>query len=104
MLSGLVSPICTPAISVGSWDAGLYDCISSLEGYIETQIEAAFEVPPTDTMVISLPAGCIQPSVEVANDASIRFGCAAYQRTTKPHTKGVISGGLTSTRTLSPMR
>ena len=104
VLSGLVSPICTPAISVGSWDAGLYDCISSLEGYIETQIEAAFEVPPTDTMVISLPAGCIQPSVEVATDASIRFGCAAYQRTTRPPIKGVIAGGLTSTRTLSPMR
>ena len=104
VLSGLVSPICTPAISVGSWDAGLYDCISSLEGYIETQIEAAFEVPPSETMVISLPAGCIQPSVEVANDASIRFGCAAYQRTTRPVTKGVITGGLTSIRSLSPMR
>ena len=46
VLSGLVSPICTPAISIGSGDAGLYDCISSLEDYIETQVEAGFEVPP----------------------------------------------------------
>jgi len=104
VLSGLVSPICTPAISLGSWDAGLYDCISSLEDYIETQIEAAFEVPPSETMTISLPAGCIQPSVEVASDASIRFGCEAYQRTTSPLTKGVITGGITSFRTLSPTR
>lgn len=104
VLSGLVSPICTPIISAASWDAGLYDCISSLEGYIETQIEAAFEVPPTDKMTISLPAGCIQPSVEVANDASIRFGCAAYQRTTRPLTQGVLIGGSTSIKTLSPIR
>jgi hypothetical protein len=104
VLSGLVSPICTPAISIGAGDAGLYDCISSLEGYIESQIEAAFEVPPSETMTISLPLGCIQPSVEVANDASIRFGCAAYQRTTRPLPKSVISGGLTSTLMLSPTR
>ena len=104
VLSGLVSPICTPAISVGSGDAGLYDCISSLEDYIETQIEAGFEVPPSETMAISLPAGCIQPSVEVATDASIRFGCAAYQRTTRPPTKGVITGVTTSVKTLSLMR
>lgn len=104
VLSGLVSPICTPAISVGSWDAGLYDCISSLEGYIEEQIEAAFEVPPSEKMVIGLPAGCIQPSVVVEADSSIRFGCAAYQRTTSPLTKTAISGTLTSTKTLTPLR
>ncbi len=104
VLSGLVSPICTPAISIGSGDAGLYDCISSLEDYIERQIEAAFEVPPSETMVINLPAGCIQPSVSVASDASIRFGCAAYQRTTRPISTSVISGGLTTTRTLAPAR
>lgn len=103
VLSGLVSPICTPAISIGSGDAGLYDCISSLEDYIETQIEAAFEVPPSETMTIALPANCIQPTVEVATDASIRFGCAAYQRTTPPITKGVIAKGVTTMK-LAPMR
>lgn len=102
VLSSLVAPVCTAGISVGSGDAGLYDCISSLEDYIETQIEAAFEVPPSETMTISLPAGCIQPTVEVANDASIRFGCGAFQRTTKPLTKGVTAGEFSSSLTTSP--
>lgn len=101
VLSGLVSPLCTPIISAASWDAGLYDCISSLENYIETQIEAAFEVPPTEKMTIALPANCIQPSVEVANDASIRFGCAAFARTTTTFPSTLSSGTLTTTRTLS---
>lgn len=104
VLSGLVSPICTPAISVGAWDAGLYDCISSLEDYIESQIEAAFEVPPTDTMTIALPAGCIEPFVEVAGDASIRFSCAAYQRTTPPIKTSVTTKGVTAVKSLSLTR
>jgi len=102
VLSGLASPLCTPIISAASWDAGLYDCISSLEGYIESQIEAAFEVPPTEQMTIALPAGCIQPTVEVAGDASIRFGCDAYQRTTTPVTRGVTTGELSTSLTTSP--
>jgi len=104
VLSGLVSPLCTPIISAATWDAGLYDCISSLEGYIETQIAAAFEVPPTKPMKISLPANCIQPEVVVENDSSIRFSCAAYQRTTPPITKSAITGGALTTKTFSLAR
>jgi hypothetical protein len=50
--------------------------------------------------------GLGQPTVEVANDASIRFGCAAFQQPTTPTTTRVISGGLTPTPTptLSPAR
>ncbi|MBY0398760.1 fibronectin type III domain-containing protein, partial [Myxococcota bacterium] len=104
VLSSLVAPLCTAGISIGSRDAGLYDCISSLENYIESQIEAGFEVPPSEKMTIRLPFGCIQPTVEVANDASVLFGCAAFERTTTPSTKGVISGATSSTRTLSTLR
>jgi hypothetical protein len=104
VLSSLVAPVCSAGISIGSGDAGVYDCISSLENYIEGQIEAAFEVPPSEKMAINLPLGCIQPSVEVANDASIRFGCAAFQRTTRPTTSTVLTGGATSTRTLTTAR
>lgn len=104
VLSSLVAPVCTAGISLGSWDAGLYDCISSLEDYIETQVEAGFEVPPSEKMKIHLPSSCIQPTVEVSSDANIFFGCAATRTTTTSPTRGTISGGSLSTLTSTPTR
>ncbi|MFO0691649.1 MAG: hypothetical protein U0900_23335 [Myxococcota bacterium] len=101
VLSGLLDPICAPAVALAEGRDPFLDCISHLEDYIETRIEASFDAP-TQPMTVAVPSGCTQPTVTVAADSSVRFGCDAYQRTTNPLTSR--TGSLTTLKTTTLAR
>lgn len=101
LLGGLLDPVCAPAVALAEGRDPFLDCISHLEDYIETRIEASFDAP-TEPMTVALPAGCIQPTVAIAADASVRFGCDAFQRSTKPPTTKI--GGTTTLGTMTLAR
>lgn len=95
VLSGLLDPVCAPAVALAEGRDPFLDCISHLEDYIEDVVEASFDAPSEPATVV-LPTGCIEPTVFVEADASIVFGCNAYQRQTTPWTTrfGTFSGSL----------
>jgi hypothetical protein len=74
-LSGLLDPICAPAVAIAEGRDPLLDCISELEDYIEGEVEAGFS-PQSQRVKVSLPAGCNIPDVFVSSDGSLRFSCA----------------------------
>jgi hypothetical protein len=77
LLGGLLDPVCAPIVAVAEGRDPFLDCVSHLEDYIERQVEASFQAPDRK-LAVTLPAGCIRPSVGVASDDSIRFGCDAF--------------------------
>lgn len=74
VLSGLLDPICAPTVAIAQGRDPFLDCISELESHIEDEIEAHFDAPSNELPVV-LPEGCIEPTVGVASDVSVRFGC-----------------------------
>jgi hypothetical protein len=75
VLSGLLDPICVPAVSIAQGRDPLFDCISELEDYIEEAVEAGFS-PQSQRVDVSLPPTCNVPDLFVNGDGGLTFTCA----------------------------
>lgn len=71
LISIAIDPLCAPIASIASWDL-VWDCASSLEGYIENRVENALQ--PIERAFGVGGISCA-PVATVGSDGSLAFGC-----------------------------
>jgi hypothetical protein len=75
VLSALLDPICVPTVAIAEGRDPFFDCITSFEDHIASELEKGFSFP-SQRVQFALPQGCNIPAVRVTADASIAFSCA----------------------------